>query len=219
MPHTLPTSAQAPPEKLIQQVSISSAFSPTKSRFSRKLDRVESKRAGQKLLQASPRHFIPMPSGDTTAAIHVQHSRIDELVPDQREDSISEIISTLYPPARQPRPHLIEQAGTILLRQEAPGRGINNAWGDHRRSEHAVSGSRRTGLGRALRRHGCHRAVGRPTPGLCRRHGEAIARLWSALLCAGELRCAPVGDSRFVQDVADKPGTLARLPAESVAVI
>lgn len=39
-----------------------------------------------------------MPSGDTTAAIHVQHSRIDELVPDQREDSISEIISTPYPP-------------------------------------------------------------------------------------------------------------------------
>lgn len=47
------------------------------------------------------------------------------------EMSISEIISTPYPSARQPRAHLIEQAGTILLRQEAPGRGINNAWGDH----------------------------------------------------------------------------------------
>lgn len=138
-----------------------------------------------------------MPSGDTTAAIHVQHSRIDELAPGQREDSISEIISTPYPSARQPRTHLIEQAGTIPLRQEAPGRGINNAWGDHRLSEHAISGSRRTGPGQALRRHGCHRVAGRATPGLCRRHGEAIARLWSALLCTGELRCSPVGDSPF----------------------
>ncbi|KVV02307.1 hypothetical protein AP060_03379 [Pseudomonas sp. TAD18] len=90
------------------------------------MDRAESKRAGHTLLQASPRHFIPIPSGDTTAAIHVQHSRIDELALDQREDSISEIISTPYLSARQPRPHLSEQTSTILLRQDVLGRSINN---------------------------------------------------------------------------------------------
>ncbi len=51
--------------------------------------------------------------------------------------------------------------------------------------------------GRALRRNGCHRAVGRPTPGLCRRHGEAIAWFGGALVCAGEFRCSLGGDSPF----------------------
>lgn len=137
-----------------------------------------------------------MPSGDTTAAIHVQHNCIDELVPGQREDSISEIISTPYPSARQPRTHLTKQAGTILFRQEAPDRGINNAWGVHRLSGHAASDSRRTGLGRALRCHGRHLAAGRPTPGLCRRNGDAIARLWSSLLCAESLDAARLATAR-----------------------
>ncbi|BCS43019.1 hypothetical protein Pta6605_13500 [Pseudomonas amygdali pv. tabaci] len=56
----------------------------------------------------------------------MQHSRIDEFILYQRENSISEIINTPYLSARQPRPHLIEQASTILLRQDALGRGINN---------------------------------------------------------------------------------------------
>lgn len=70
---------------------------------------------------------------------------------------------------------------------------------------------------KANQRNGCRRTVERPTPGLCRRHREAIAWLGVRYCALESFDAAWAATARFVQDFADKPGTLARLPEKSVA--
>lgn len=88
-----------------------------------------------------------------------------------------------------------------------------------RTSEHAVSGAgtNRGQAGRSLRRNGCHRTVEKPTLGLCV-DIEKRSRGLGVRYCALEsFDAAWAATARFVQDIADKPGTLARLPEKSVA--